>query len=227
MSTQNSRFARTFAASRFTWSRRFTPAAAAGVALRLVAPGRLQMVGRDIALGLVVELEDVTVRVVEAVRRAVSDVAVRPADAVARRLDGADRPLERVLARGAKRQVTHPRLRRLGQLQAVAEVVAPAAQVDGLALARLDLHAEDVDEEREALLRLRRQQLRVPDASEVVHCSTSARRLSRSYESAPASSFSRFTRSRSSRSRAASSTSSTRSCGTTVAPSVSSTTTSP
>ena len=56
----------------------------------------------------------------------------------------------------------------LGQLEAVALVVAPAAQVDGLALARLDLHPEHVDEEAQALVGQRRQQLGVADVREVV-----------------------------------------------------------
>ena len=57
---------------------------------------------------------------------------------------------------------------RFGQLQAVAEVVAPAPQEDGLPVAGFLLHAEHVDEEAEALLRLRGEKLRVPDPGEVV-----------------------------------------------------------
>ena len=56
----------------------------------------------------------------------------------------------------------------LGQLEAVALVVAPAAQVYRLALALLDLHPEQVDEEPQALLGERRQQLGVADVREVV-----------------------------------------------------------
>ena len=65
--------------------------AAADVALRLVLQRGAQVLGRDVALGLVVELEDVAVRVGEAVRGAVPDVAVDPALAEPGRLDRRDR----------------------------------------------------------------------------------------------------------------------------------------
>ena len=79
--------------------------AAAGVALRLVAPRRLQVLGGDVALGLVVELETVAVGVLEAVGRPVSDVPVDPAAAEARLLDRRDAALERLGAPGAQREV--------------------------------------------------------------------------------------------------------------------------
>ncbi len=60
------------------------------------------------------------------------------------------------------------RKRGLGQLEAVALIVAPAAQVHRLVLARLDLHPEQLDEEAQALVRERREQLRVADVGEVV-----------------------------------------------------------
>ena len=95
-----------------------------------------------------------------------ADVAVDPALAEAGRLDRGDAPVERLGAPGAQRDVAEPGLRRLGQLQAVAEVVAPAAEEDRLALARLLLHAEHVDEEAQALVGRRRQQLGVADAGD-------------------------------------------------------------
>ena len=158
--------------------------AAADVALRLVPPRRPQVLRRLVALGLVVELEDVPVGVREAVRPAVAHVAVDPAEPAPGRLDGGDAAVERLGAPRSQRDVPEPGAGRLGELQAVAEVVAPAAQEDGLPVARFLLHAEHVDEEAEALLRLRREQLRVPDPGEVVdrlaHDSTSSRRPSRS-----------------------------------------------
>ena len=85
--------------------------------------------------------------------------------------------------------MAEPRLRGLRELQAVAQVVPPAAQVDGLPLPRFLLEPEHVDEEAEALLGLRGQELCVSDAGDVVQrlghcfadsCSTSSRRPSRS-----------------------------------------------
>ena len=112
------------------------------------------------------------------------DVPVDPAAAEARLLDCGDAALERLGAPGAQCEVAQAALRRLGQLQAVAEVVAPAAQVDRLPVARLLLHPEHVDEEAQALVGLRREQLGVADAGDVVdrlgHSSTRARRPSRS-----------------------------------------------
>ena len=107
--------------------------AASDVALRLVPPRRPQMLGRLVPLGLVEELEDVPVGIGEAVRRAVTDVAVDPPRPEPGRLDRGDAPLERLGAPRAQRDVAEPGLRRLRELQAVAQVVAPAAQVDRLA----------------------------------------------------------------------------------------------
>ena len=57
---------------------------------------------------------------------------------------------------------------RLGELQAVAEVVTPAAQIDRVPLARFLFQPEHVDEEAQALVRLRGQQLGVGDPGDVV-----------------------------------------------------------
>jgi len=154
------------------------------VPLGLVPPRRLQVLGRHVALRFVVELEHMAVRIGEAVRGPVTDIAVDPARAEPRLLDGGDPPLERLRAASAQGHVAETGLRRFRQLQAIAEIVAPAAQVDRPALPRLLLHAEHVDEEAQALVRSRGQELRVPDPGDVVqrfgHDSTSFRRPSRS-----------------------------------------------
>jgi hypothetical protein len=98
----------------------------------------------------------------------VPEVAVGPAEAEAGGLDGGDTSLQRLRAPGAQREVRHPRRGRLRQLQAVPLVVAPAPQEDRLTVARLDLHAQDVDEEAQALLGLRGQQLRMADVRDLV-----------------------------------------------------------
>ena len=93
--------------------------AAADVAHRLVLQRRTEMLGRDVALGLEVELEDVVVRIGEPVRRSVAVVAVDPADPAAARLDQRDAPRECVGAPRADAHVPDSIRRRLGQLQAV------------------------------------------------------------------------------------------------------------
>ena len=107
------------------------------------------------------------VRVCEAVGRPVPDVSVDPADAETGRLDRRHPPLERLGVAGSDRHVPETGLGRLGQLQRVALVVRIPPEVDGLALGCLLLHPERVDEEAEAPLRLRGEQLGVPDVREV------------------------------------------------------------
>jgi hypothetical protein len=153
--------------------------AARRVTLRLVAQRWLEVVGRDIALGLPQHLHDVAVGVVEAVGGPVAVVAVVPSDVVAARLDRGHLPLERLGAVGAPRHVGEAGAVGLRELERVALVLAPPAQEDRLAGARLDLHAEHVVEVGEAPLRLRGEELDVVDVGEVAH-STRARRLSRS-----------------------------------------------
>src|SRR5205085_7874029 len=105
---------------------------------------------------------------------------------------------------------------RLGQLEAVRLVVAPAAQEDGAVLLGLDLHAEDVDEEAQRLLALRRQQLHRSEVRDVGHTraapSTSALSFAHATcgwvrppkpQSQPAITFSRPSTSTSRRSRSA------------------------
>ena len=86
--------------------------AAPDVALRLVAPGRREVRWGDVALGLVEQLEDVAVRVGEAVGRPVPDVAVDPARCRApsprRRRPGARAP------RGSRRAARRGRGRPAG-----------------------------------------------------------------------------------------------------------------
>ena len=117
----------------------------------------------------------------EPVRAPVADVAVDPAETAP------GRPI--AAAPGAPPgstccHVPEAGLLRLGELQAVAQVVAPAAQEHRLTVARLLLHPEDVDEEAQALVRPRRQELCVADVRHVVqllgHRSTSCLRPSRS-----------------------------------------------
>src|SRR5262245_22385896 len=109
-----------------------------------------------------------TVRVGELVRGSVSVGAVDPPVPEAGLLARRHTPVERLRTPRPQRDVADAGLLGLGQLQAVAQVIAPAAQVHGLALARLLLHSEDVDEELQALVRLRREELGMADPRDVV-----------------------------------------------------------
>ena len=78
-----------------------------------------------------------------------------------------DAALQRLRAARAERHVPHARGLRGRQLQRMALVIVPAAQIDRVALAAALGHAHDVDEEVQALVRLRRQQLDVAEMGEI------------------------------------------------------------
>ena len=94
--------------------------------------------------------------------------ALRPALASARRLDRRDAPLERRVARRAPRDRPDARALGGGQLERRALVVAPRAEVDGVAHALDLLHAEDVDEEVDGSRQVRRQELDAAEVRDVV-----------------------------------------------------------
>ena len=108
--------------------------AARGKPLRLVLQRGLQFRRRLVPLGLVVELDDVAVGVAAAEGRPVPQVAVDPADVEAGSLQRGDAALQRLRAARAQRHVLHARGVRGGQLERIALVIVPAAQVDGIAL---------------------------------------------------------------------------------------------
>ena len=141
--------------------------AAPRVALRLVLERRPKLRGRLVALGLVEELEPVAVGIEEAVGAAVAEVAVEPAALDSGRLERRDPALESLRAVRAVGQVPDPGLRGRGQLQRRPLVVAEAAQVHRVSRSPGDLHAEDLPEVDEALVRPRRQQLDVREVREV------------------------------------------------------------
>ena len=137
--------------------------------LRLVLQGRLELGRRSVPLRLVIELDQVPVRVAAEEGGAMAEIAVRPADIVAGSFQRRDPALERLLAACPERHVAHAGLLRSRQLERVALVVVPAAQVDGIALAAALGHAHHVDEEAQALVRLGRQQLEMAQMGEVKH----------------------------------------------------------
>ena len=159
--------------------------AAVDVALRHVLEPGAQVLGRDVGVLLEEELKPVPVGVVELVRGPVPVVALVPADTEPGRLDGGGAALKGRGAPGPERRVAQPGQPRLGQLQAVGLVLAPAAQEYRLALAVLDLHTEQVDEEAQAVVGGRGEELGVGNVGDVVdwlgaHVSTFSRRPSRS-----------------------------------------------
>ena len=150
--------------------------AARGKALGLVLQRRLQFRRRLVPFGLVIEFDDMAVGVAAAERRALPHVAVDPADLETRSLQRGDAPLQRLRAAGAQRHVLHARRFRRRQLQRIALVIVPAAQIDRLALAAGHGHAHHVDEEFQALVGFWRQQLHV---AEMGHVEDRLRRSSR------------------------------------------------
>ena len=83
--------------------------AAGGEALRLVLQRRPQRLGRLIPLGLVVDLEQVAVRVAEPEGRAVAKLVLVPALRQAGRLECGDPAGERLRAARAERGVAEAR----------------------------------------------------------------------------------------------------------------------
>ena len=158
--------------------------AAVDVALGHVFEPGAQVLGRHVAVLLVEDLEPVAVGIAELVGGAVPVVTVVPADPQPGRFDRRHSPLESLGAPGADRGMAEPGQLGLGQLEAVGLVLAPPAQEHRLAAAVLDLHPEQVDEEVQAVVGKRREQLGVGDVGEVVdrlgHASTFSRRPSRS-----------------------------------------------
>ncbi len=141
--------------------------AAAGDALRLVLERGAEVVGGLVPLGLVVDLEGVAVGVAEAVGGAVAEFAVAPAEAEAGGFEGGDPAVERLFAAGAEGGVAHAGGVRRGELEGVALVIVPAAEVDGVALAAALGHSHDIDEEAEQLLGLGCEQFEVAEMGHV------------------------------------------------------------
>ena len=135
--------------------------------MRLVLQRGPQLRRRRVSLGLVEELDAVPVRIAEAVGRAVAEVAVEPVPVDPAGLERRDPARERLRAVGAVGEVADARLRGGGQLERRALVVAEPAQVDRVSVLARDLHAEELAEVVEALVRLRRQQLDVREMREV------------------------------------------------------------
>ena len=90
--------------------------AAAGEFLRQVLQRRVQMRRRDIFLLLVIEFENVPVRIVAAIGTAAAEVAVGPADAQSRLLQGDRASLERFRRGNALRDAADSRSLRSRQL---------------------------------------------------------------------------------------------------------------
>ena len=136
-------------------------------ALRLVFQRGLEFRRRLIPFGLVIELDDVTVRIAAAERRPMPHIAVGPADLEFGTLQRGDAALQRLRAARPQRHVPHARSVRCRQLERIALVVVPAAQIDRIGLAAADGHAHHVDKEFQALVGLRRQQFHVAEMGEI------------------------------------------------------------
>ena len=103
--------------------------AATVIALRDVLQRRSLAGRRFVAPRLVVELEEVPVRIAELVGGAVAEIAVAPADAAAERFDRRDAACERLRTSAAIADVPHAGVVGRGQLQRVELVVVEAAEI--------------------------------------------------------------------------------------------------
>ena len=136
-------------------------------ALRLIFQRGLEFGRRLVPFGLVIEFDDMAVGIAAAKRRTVPEIAIGPADLESGSLQRGDAPLQRLRASRPQRHVLHPGGLRRRQLERIALVIVPAAQIDRLALAAADGHAHHVDKEFQALVRLRRQQFHVAEMGEI------------------------------------------------------------
>jgi hypothetical protein len=154
--------------------------AARGKALRLVLERGRQFRRRFVPLGLVVDLHVVPVRRGEGVGGPVAQIALGPPLAVTGPLDDADAVLQGLGARCPVGEVAHASDPRLGQLQRVALVIVPPAQIDRLAAPPALGHADDVEEEAQGGFGLRGQELHVAQVREIegadggLHCESTS-----------------------------------------------------
>ena len=136
-------------------------------ALRLVLQRRTQGRRRLVPFRLVVKLDQMPVRIAETEGRAVAEFALMPADLVAGALQRLDPPLQRLRAARPEGDMAEARCVRARQLERVALVVVPGAQVDGVALPAALGHAEHVDEEAQAFFRLGGEQFQMAQMGHV------------------------------------------------------------
>jgi len=109
----------------------------------------------------------VSVGILAQERWSVTHVAVRPADGEFGALQGFDPALERVLAAGAKSHVPHSRLFGCCELQSVALVIIPGAEIDRIAIPAAFGHPHDVDEEADTFFWFRSENLQVPQMGDI------------------------------------------------------------
>ena len=142
--------------------------AARRIGLRLVLERRLELGRRLVPFGLVIDLEPVAVRILEHEGLAVAEVAVGPADVEAGALERGGAPLQRLRRARAEGGVAEAGGLGRGELERIALVVVPAAQIDAVALLAALRHAHHVDEEAAALLEFGREHFDMAEMGDVV-----------------------------------------------------------
>src|SRR5271165_2566619 len=139
------------------------------IALGLVLQGRTQVGRCLVPFGFVIQLDDMAVRVMEAIARSMPEFAFMPTDAGAGSFDRLDTALQGLRAACAKSRVAQGRYIRCRQLKRIALVVVPRTKIDGLTLAAALRHSHDVDKEAEAFLGLACQKLQVAEMGHIHH----------------------------------------------------------
>ncbi len=118
-------------------------------------------------MGLVIQLELVTIRVQAHIRGSVTQVAVVPTHRELGPLECGNATLQRLRAAGPKRRVADARQFRCRQLQRVALIIVIRAQIDRVALAAALRHAKNVDKKIPTGLQLGGQQLKMAQMGKV------------------------------------------------------------
>src|SRR6476469_5674378 len=98
--------------------------------LRLVLERRLLVLWRIIPFGVVIKLDAVAVGILAHEGLAVAEIAVGPTDVEPGALQRRRAAFQRLRRAGAKRDVTHARGLGGGELEGVALIVIPSAQID-------------------------------------------------------------------------------------------------
>ena len=97
-----------------------------------------------------------------------AEIAIAPADVEAGALQRGGAPLQRLRRAGTESGMAKAGCLRGGELERIALIVVPAAQVDAVAFLAALRHPHHVDEELAALLEFRRQDFDMAEMGDVV-----------------------------------------------------------
>src|SRR4029079_12652454 len=135
--------------------------------LRLVLERGPQFARWFVPFGAVVDLESVAVRILEDERLSVAEIPIRPSDVKARTLERSSAAFECLRGAGPERGMAETGRLCVRQLERIALIVVPAAQIDAAVFFSALRHPHYVDEKSAAVLEFRRQQLDMAEVCNV------------------------------------------------------------